>query len=583
MGLPRAIKAHAINQLQEAEVHYRRAYAQGNTNEIFYQNFGALLKKIGKTNEAKVLFEEGLKLYPKHAGIKRNYANLLRNERPSFSVELYIEAIQLTIDNPDVCDFCISCCDDLVELLRINNLFYWSQSLLQYCLCISKPTPTILKNILLILDRLSVPPDSKKIVLSAINNELAAASLTDAVSLDFALASHYLADIQHERSIHYFERALERVKSSPLIEPSDGAILQNLIDTNSWNFACALLPLHKFERGWSLFDHGLRTPADGQQKWQRALFKPFSASDLPIWRGQYAPTKRLLLLDEQAIGDCMMFVTLVPALLSEFKHIGLFVSSRLEVIYKRSFEQEILNHKIAIFTKDNLIDGSLSPSDFDFQIPLGSICQHRFTKLDSYAPRVPILTADEGLALQLREVYLANSTSDKQLIGISWRGGGRGKRIQEKSLDVHLFAKLMLRHPHIRFVDLQYGKTTDQIKAWSDAGIDIISDPNINPLKDMNSWLSQVKACDAVVSVANTTIHGAGGLNIPTQCLLSLHSDWRWLADPVIKRSYWYPSVGIARERRESQSTWSNALQQVSDWIDNGCPMPSGTTHLSMP
>ena len=119
-----------------------------NIREIFYQNFGALLKKIGKTSEAIVLFEEGLKLYPKHAGIKRNYANLLRNERPSFSVELYIEAIQLTIGNPDACDFCISCCDDLVELLRINNLFYWNQALLQYCLSVSKPTPTILKNIL---------------------------------------------------------------------------------------------------------------------------------------------------------------------------------------------------------------------------------------------------------------------------------------------------------------------------------------------------------------------------------------------------------------------------------------------------
>ena len=45
MGLPRAIKAHALNNYQEAEVHYRRAYEQGKANEILYQNFGALLKK----------------------------------------------------------------------------------------------------------------------------------------------------------------------------------------------------------------------------------------------------------------------------------------------------------------------------------------------------------------------------------------------------------------------------------------------------------------------------------------------------------------------------------------------------------
>ena len=63
-------------------------------------------------------------------------------------------------------------------------------------------------------------------------------------------------------------------------------------------------------------------------------------------------------------------------------------------------------------------------------------------------------------------------------------------------------------------------------------------------MKDMKNWLSQVAACDAVLSVANTTIHGAGGLNKPTLCLLSRHSDWRWLNDPSIKRSYWYPSAG---------------------------------------
>ena len=79
-----------------------------------------------------------------------------------------------------------------------------------------------------------------------------------------------------------------------------------------------------------------------------------------------------------------------------------------------------------------------------------------------------------------------------------------------------------------------------------------------------------------MVSVANTTIHGAGGLNIPTQCLLSIHSDWRWLSDPEVQRSYWYPSVAIARETRGVESSWTNAFKIVSEWLNNGCNMPSG-------
>ena len=72
MGLPRALQAHAANLVTEAEAHYRRAHQQGQVNEIFYQNFGALLKKQGKTAESEKLFEEGLQRYPHHPGILRN-------------------------------------------------------------------------------------------------------------------------------------------------------------------------------------------------------------------------------------------------------------------------------------------------------------------------------------------------------------------------------------------------------------------------------------------------------------------------------------------------------------------------------
>ena len=70
MGLPLAIKAHAVNDLDEAEKQYRRAYQQGEVNEIFYQNFGALLKGKGKLEESRKFFEEGIKRFPRHPKIR---------------------------------------------------------------------------------------------------------------------------------------------------------------------------------------------------------------------------------------------------------------------------------------------------------------------------------------------------------------------------------------------------------------------------------------------------------------------------------------------------------------------------------
>ncbi len=576
MGLPRALKAHAANLLGEAEENYRRAHQQGQVNEVLYQNFGALLKQQGKLDEAARFFEEGLRRYPRHHGIQRNYANLLRQDKPSYAIELYLSAIRSAWSNEKEVDFVSQCLGDLVDLLRKQEYFSWALALIDYSLSYQRPSALMLMNLLLLIDRSEVAPEMQKLVIDAITQHLQTASLMEAVTLDFSLASHFLAAADHQRSLIYFESAFRRIESSSSIPQSDRSKLQDLVDTNSWNYGCACLGLQDLKRGWKLFEHGLRTPAEGKQRWQRALVKPFSAVELPLWRGDRLPSQRLLLLEEQAVGDGMMFLTLVPRLIEETSHIGIYLSPRLEAIYQRSFADEIKQDLVSIYTKKDLLTGRLVANNFDYQIPLGSICQHRFDQVENYAPRIPMLIADERYVSELRSDYLSVNETPKPLVGISWQGGGRGARIQQKSLSTEMFGQLMINHPDIRFIDLQYGNTANQIKVWQQQGIDIVHDPRVNALKDMDLWLSQVKACDAVISVANTTIHGAGGLNIPTQCLLSIHSDWRWFVDPSVNSSYWYPSVAIARQSKIHKPSWQQAFQQVSAWLVAGCSMPSG-------
>ena len=147
-----------------------------------------------------------------------------------------------------------------------------------------------------------------------------------------------------------------------------------------------------------------------------------------------------------------------------------------------------------------------------------------------------------------------------------------------KSPSIDLFTNVLTGFEDVVFVSLQYGESESVVNDWKKQGIHVIHDSSVDPLKDLDTWISQVAACDAVVSVANTTIHGSGGLNIPTQCLLSQNSDWRWLKNQSIERSYWYPSVGIARQSNDDQ--WSFAIQKVRDWISNGTPMPTGRQFL---
>ena len=95
--------------------------------------------------------------------------------------------------------------------------------------------------------------------------------------------------------------------------------IKDIYTIASWNFSCQLLKYGKMDLGWKLFDPGLNTPAEGIQKWQRALFKPFSSTKVRPWRGDDLSGKTILLLGEQGIGDTMAFMTLIQPIISQAK------------------------------------------------------------------------------------------------------------------------------------------------------------------------------------------------------------------------------------------------------------------------
>jgi len=343
-----------------------------------------------------------------------------------------------------------------------------------------------------------------------------------------------------------------------------------LNDINSWNAANLLLQNQQFDIGWKLFEHGLRSPAKGAQAWQRALPKPFTHKEIPLWKGSSLEGKRILLLEEQAIGDVMQFATLVPTLAQESKHLSLLVSNRLLSIYRRTFAESISRGFLSVYSLDHVTSGELHPSQFDFQSPLGSVCQYRFTHPNRFPKSPLVLVPDTNLAKTLRQKYIAScKIKPKLIVGLSWRGGGTKERMGQKSISVAQLSSSLKPFKDILFVSLQYGDSSSDVKKFKESGINILLDKDIDAVNGFDSWLSQVAACDAVLSVANTTIHGSGGLNIPTLCLLSKYIDWRWFNDPVVDKSYWYPSVGIARQ--EKDGSWNKALARVTHWIDSGC------------
>ena len=584
MGLKLALKYHQEGDLANAEVHYKRALEQKTYGPALFQNYGALLREAGRLEESRSIYDKGLEIYPDSLDILRNKANLDLSTNPYKALEAYLYIFRTRLssefDSTTLQTSFLSCLSCLTEL----KLYFLAYMFLKTYGSYVDFNAQIILNILQIFYQPSIK-NSIRIDCSVIDSlfkfidsKISSYPLHEQVELRFGIARALMDQSQHNDAFSQYQKGMNIVNHIESLTSEDQLKVQKSLAIYAWNFSNSLIKKQEFSLGWSLYDYGLLTPADGKQRWQRALSKPFSNSELPLWSGNDLDGKSILLLEEQGIGDAMQFISLVPKLFDRAQHVGLFLSKRLIPIYQHSFDKEIESGALRLHTYEDAINSILKSSDYDYQLPLGSLPNFLFSHPIDFHPRVPILKSQSSKAQYVRSEYLQQFPGTKKIVGISWRGGGRADRIKKKSLDERLFRSILDRHPDIIFVSLQYGENGSTISRWRNESPDlkILFDKRFDPLSDMNKWLIQVSACDAVLSVANTTIHGSGGLNIPTYCLLSKFADWRWLEHPSVTRSFWYPSVGIARQNHLN-SDWSPAINQVHDWFNSDCPMPDGS------
>ena len=290
--------------------------------------------------------------------------------------------------------------------------------------------------------------------------------------------------------------------------------------------------------------------------------KPYSINEVPILDDLNKINKdtKLLILGEQGVGDSMMFARVAEVLIRRYKaNITLGLDKRIVPIYKRSSKAQ------NVVSVDELVKNSTDFS-FDYQIPVGSICK----LIEPYDNREDIkkikIVADANKNRQLIRKYKKDGMK-KPVIGISWQGGGRPDRVNIKSIKLSAIMKhLDTKIKGVTWLSLQYGDDGPHLEKLKDKlNIEVMHDASIEPLRDMDTWLSQVEFCDAVVTIANTTVHGAAGLGKPTFVLLSQKSDWRWIRDENLDPSYWYESVSIGAQSKDGD--WGQALDDAVEWI----------------
>lgn len=306
----------------------------------------------------------------------------------------------------------------------------------------------------------------------------------------------------------------------------------------SWNGSLGCLSIGQFEQGWLL--HEQRFAAG-------AVLDP-TTTGVPVFVAGAVQKPRVLIRAEQGIGDELMFGSMITDFVGLTKRVLVHVDPRLLSLFRRSLPAEVMLAATPF---------EISGTDFDAQIPLGSLGRYVRKTLDDFSGRnIGYLRADPCRVTQLRGVLSRDRI--RPTLGISWRTSNRESSAR-RSIDLGRLCETVLRViPDICFVNLQYGDTDDEVLAvLQRTGINIWRAPQIDLTRDLDDVAALIVSCDAVLTIGNTTAHLCGALGKPATVLLPFAPSWRWMAEG--HQTPWYASLELFR-KDDPSTEWEEVI-----------------------
>ena len=303
-----------------------------------------------------------------------------------------------------------------------------------------------------------------------------------------------------------------------------------------WNKSFICLGLGRFPEGWALYEH----------RWAGAKGLVPRAYGQPRWNGGRVDGT-LLVWGEQGLGDEILHASMIPDLMQRIGSLTLEVEPRLVSLFARSFPG------VTVVP----MGPALYAGPFAAQEPIAGLGRHFRPSWEAFPKRERgYLVADDARTRALRQ----RLDDGRTVVGLSWVSkapiGG-----EQKSARLADFAPL-LRSPDYCFVDLQYGDTSAEREAVErKLGIRVERLADIDNTNDLDGLAALMGACDAVVTVSNTTAHLAGALGRPTFVMVP-HGHariWYWFRDK--DESPWYPRVRVRRQQRGQP--WSELIAAV--------------------
>lgn len=286
-----------------------------------------------------------------------------------------------------------------------------------------------------------------------------------------------------------------------------------------WNRGLLDLAEGRLASGWAGYERRFST---------RTLQRGRSL-DLPVWRGEALNRRRLLVWNEQGVGDEILFASCLPSLARLDGPVVVECDRRLVSLFARAFPWAEVRPE------------SGGAAGCDLQIAAGSVPALVRRSLAVFDGR-PFLVPDRDRVEVWRQRVAALGSGLK--VGFGWRS---------QLVDAHRRAaytgvedwRPVLAVPGIVPVNLQYGDCAAELsRAESAFGVHIHQWPDLDLKDDFESVAALVAALDLVIVPATAAGELAGALGVPVWRLAG--PDWTQLGTSVRP---WFPSMRLIAPR----------------------------------
>jgi tetratricopeptide (TPR) repeat protein/ADP-heptose:LPS heptosyltransferase len=292
----------------------------------------------------------------------------------------------------------------------------------------------------------------------------------------------------------------------------------------AWNVGLLDLARGDFAAGWRGYD----------RRFETATMQPPRMIDLPVWDGSPLNGRRLLVWDEQGVGDEILFASCLGHLQACNGQVVAECDPRLVGLLSRAFPwAEIRPSAGAPGGPERRI-----PSDCHVQLPMGSLPRSARRKLTDFPTRPAFLAPTAAL----REKWAARVAAlpPGLRIGFAWTSQVVDAYRKDAYMRPEDFLPL-LRAPGVQAVNLQYGDQTAALRRLEqNHGRRLHGWDDLDLKDDFESVAALMVNLDLVISPASSVGELAGALGVPTWRICNV--DWTQLGTCARP---WYPAMRI--------------------------------------